>query len=340
MPPLPLPPRGLPPPPDFYLHEQPAIIVDLNDQFFRGPVSQKDQKGIAPYTSVSILDPCITIERHGGRLHIAARFNIETTILQYHSKKSDGNELFFHDIVLQYLNDSDNALRETFVTWPESDPSRSFAVTRSTNSEVSGDIGLSGSGTPSANVSLGLSRSTELTVEYSVGSWSVSAHRVVNNGTYTPSPAASVKLPQHQWYWAGTHEETRHLTADLKHTVKRHVVIKRIINFSDFLSPTHIASLEKANTNKPEVNYHRERRKSTRIPGHRNSHSKPDTKLSYRPSTRPDHVYDDTIDLIQVTSTLTAAIAFTGCLTYGAEATFNFLFPCRGIIITRADLIT
>lgn len=251
-----------------------------------------NRKGTAPYTSVCILDPCITIERHGGKLHVAARFNIETTILQYHSKKNDGNELFFHDIVLQYLNNPSSSLKESFVTWPESDPSRSFAVTRSTNSEVSGDIGLSGSGTPSASVSLGLSRSTELTVEYSVGSWSVSAHRVVNNKLHTPSPTASAKLPQYQWYWAGTHEETKHLTADLKHTVKRHVVVKRIVELSDFLSPTHIAYLQKNNDGIAKPNLHRERRRSTRIAGSRASISKLDNAMPFRRLSRSDHVYD------------------------------------------------
>jgi hypothetical protein len=45
------------------------------------------------YASVSILDPVITIERHGGKYHIAARFNIETTILDYHSRKRSGHTL-------------------------------------------------------------------------------------------------------------------------------------------------------------------------------------------------------------------------------------------------------
>lgn len=65
--------------------------------------------------------------------------------------------------------------------WPESDASKSFAITRSTNSTVSGDASLSLSQTPSGSVSLGLTRSTDLAVEYSVGSWSVSAHRVVSS---------------------------------------------------------------------------------------------------------------------------------------------------------------
>jgi hypothetical protein len=92
---------------------------------------------------------------------------------------SDGNELFFSDVRLQYLNWPS---RETLVMWPESDASKSFQITRTTSSEVSGDASVSLSQTPSGNVSIGLSRSTELAVEYSVGTWSVSAHQIVHQG--------------------------------------------------------------------------------------------------------------------------------------------------------------
>lgn len=65
--------------------------------------------------------------------------------------------------------------------WPQSDSTRSFAVTRSTNSTVSGNAGLSLSQMPSGNVSLGLSRSSDLSVEYQVGTYSVSAHYIGNS---------------------------------------------------------------------------------------------------------------------------------------------------------------
>jgi len=40
-----------------------------------------------PYASVSILEPLITIERHHGKYHIAARFNIEATLLDYYENQ-------------------------------------------------------------------------------------------------------------------------------------------------------------------------------------------------------------------------------------------------------------
>lgn len=39
---------------------------------------------------------------------------------------------------------------------------------------------------------------------------------------------------RYQWYWAGNQDETKKLTPDLKHTVKRHVVAKRIIPIDKF----------------------------------------------------------------------------------------------------------
>jgi hypothetical protein len=45
---------------------------------------------------------------------------------------------------------------------------------------ASGQAGLSESGIPSANFSLGLTRSSQLSVEYLVNTWSVSAYRVSN----------------------------------------------------------------------------------------------------------------------------------------------------------------
>ena len=44
-------------------------------------------KGKRPYASICILDPVITVERHDEKYHVAARFNIETTILHYEMQK-------------------------------------------------------------------------------------------------------------------------------------------------------------------------------------------------------------------------------------------------------------
>jgi len=164
--------------------------------------------------------------------------------------------------------------------WPDSDTSRSFAVTRSTNTTISGEAGLSISQSPSGSVSLGLSRSTDLAVEYQLSTYSVSAHRVINgkfqilmidlgfivqslirrgdplNREKPPSfnqtmkvpktaalkgplrnsraPLDDKRLPRYQWFWAGTQDETKKLTPDLKHTVKRHVVVKRVVSLADF----------------------------------------------------------------------------------------------------------
>jgi hypothetical protein len=62
--------------------KEPALFVDLADQHFIGP---NDGKG--PYSSFCILDPVITVERHDKKFHIAARFNIETTVLRYNAQK-------------------------------------------------------------------------------------------------------------------------------------------------------------------------------------------------------------------------------------------------------------
>ena len=63
---------------------------------------------------------------------------------------------------------------------PESDASVAFKVTRNTQTTINPQAGVTLSHIPSANVSLGLTRSTGLTVEYAVGSWSMSVHRVIN----------------------------------------------------------------------------------------------------------------------------------------------------------------
>jgi hypothetical protein len=61
----------------------PILCLDLENQL---DLQSQHVEG-RPYASVSVLDPAITIERHGGKYHIAARFNLETTILDYHAKK-------------------------------------------------------------------------------------------------------------------------------------------------------------------------------------------------------------------------------------------------------------
>ncbi|KAJ6164040.1 hypothetical protein N7470_002712 [Penicillium chermesinum] len=63
----------------------------LRDQWFRG----QNAKG-APYVSIGVLDPLITVERHHGKYHITARFHVETTIIDYkaHGKSESLDFLF------------------------------------------------------------------------------------------------------------------------------------------------------------------------------------------------------------------------------------------------------
>jgi hypothetical protein len=39
---------------------------------------------------------------------------------------------------------------------------------------------------------------------------------------------------RHQWFWIGNQEQTEILTPDIKHTVKRHIVLTRVIPDGDF----------------------------------------------------------------------------------------------------------
>jgi hypothetical protein len=55
-----------------------VLCIDLDSQSYSGPAG-----GRGAYTSFSVLDPAITIERHGGKYHVTARFNLETNILRY-----------------------------------------------------------------------------------------------------------------------------------------------------------------------------------------------------------------------------------------------------------------
>jgi hypothetical protein len=92
----------------------------------------------------------------------------------------DGHEMFFHDVCLQYRQASPG---EVLYTSPESDPAMAFSITKNTKTERSSEASLSASQTPSGNVSLGLTRSTELSVEYAVGTWSISSHRIADGET-------------------------------------------------------------------------------------------------------------------------------------------------------------
>ncbi|KAL3458365.1 hypothetical protein BJX64DRAFT_279954 [Aspergillus heterothallicus] len=189
----------------------------LQDLTFTGPQRQKRPA----YASLAILDPIITIERHHGKYHIAARFNIETAILNYVSRESDSPELFFQDICLQDKNTQEN---ETLVMKPESDPAAALTVSRGFTSSTSATVGVTASQAPSGSVSLGLTQSRSLTVEYAMTSWSLSAHRVVSENV----PVGDDPV-RYQWFWAGTQDESGRLSSDLRHAVKRHVVVKRII---------------------------------------------------------------------------------------------------------------
>ncbi|KAL2797368.1 hypothetical protein BJX66DRAFT_297695 [Aspergillus keveii] len=192
----------------------------LQDLTFTGPQPNSRNTKIKPYASIAILDPIITIERRHGKYHIAARFNIETAILNYTSQTKDGRDLFFQDICLMYKSTWDN---ETLQMKPESDSSAALTVSRGFTSSTSATAGVSASQTPSGNVSLGLTRSRSLTVEYAMTSWSLAAHRVVSEW---PDTGEQVR---YQWFWAGTQDESGRLSSDLKHAVKRHVVVKRIV---------------------------------------------------------------------------------------------------------------
>ncbi len=65
------------------------------------------------------------------------------------------------------------------VMHPQSDAATAFTITRNTSTAVNGSVALTGSQTPSANVSLGVTRTTGLTVEYAINTWTVSSHRMV-----------------------------------------------------------------------------------------------------------------------------------------------------------------
>ncbi|KAB8227240.1 uncharacterized protein BDW43DRAFT_255651 [Aspergillus alliaceus] len=211
----------------------------LQDITCKGPQGHKRP----PYASIAILDPIITIEKRHGKYHIAARFNIETAILDYASRNSDGRELFFQDICLQYRSPWDN---ENLLMKPESDPTAALTVSRGFTSSTSATVGATASQTPSGNVSLGLTRSKSLTVEYAMTSWSLSAHCVVNDGELALDDDNDNAV-RYQWFWAGTQDESRRLSSDLRHAVKRHVVVKRIVS-EEAVCPLEDKPKNKANS--------------------------------------------------------------------------------------------
>ncbi|KAE8444794.1 hypothetical protein EG329_014254 [Mollisiaceae sp. DMI_Dod_QoI] len=195
----------------------PIECLNLDNQLNLPNGNQKEMS----YVSVSVLDAAITIERHGGNYHIAARA---------------GHELYFHDICLKYRN------RETedLIMKPESSESSAFNVTKNTTTSVNPSVALVAGPSPSANVSLGLTRSAALTVQYTVNTWTTTAHQVSGDTTVGRQSCFGTRQEnqdrheRYRWFWAGTHEETKKLTPDLKHSVKRHVVVRRVIPIGDF----------------------------------------------------------------------------------------------------------
>lgn len=64
--------------------ENDVAYFRIGNQYFTGPKNR-------PYVSICVLDPLITVERHREKYHIAARFNIETTILDYNTHQRFGS---------------------------------------------------------------------------------------------------------------------------------------------------------------------------------------------------------------------------------------------------------
>jgi hypothetical protein len=50
-----------------------------------------------------------------------------------------------------------------------------------------------------------------------------------NNNLALDDGAGPDEQVRYQWFWAGTQDESRRLSTDLRHAVKRHVVAKRIV---------------------------------------------------------------------------------------------------------------
>jgi len=58
-----------------------------------------------------------------------------------------------------------------------------------------------------------------------------------------PQGPQQSEVPRYQWFWAATHRETESLTPDIKHTVKRHIVVRRVV-------PVHAFPVERVKSAK------------------------------------------------------------------------------------------
>jgi hypothetical protein len=63
----------------------------------------------------------------------------------------------------------------------------------------------------------------------------------ITTGMITSSPSAEngkrrrkLNIPRYQWFWAANYRDISALTPDLTHTVKRHVIVKRVIPIHAF----------------------------------------------------------------------------------------------------------
>jgi hypothetical protein len=92
------------------------------------------------------------------------------------------------------------------------------------------------------------------------------------------------KLARYQWFWAGTHEDTKKLTPDLKHTVTRHVVVKRIMPVEGF----PFGSVE---TEQPKRKGRR--KETTELRGEHDTRPRGTGKISQAASTKPACGRDD-----------------------------------------------
>lgn len=50
------------------------------------------------------------------------------------------------------------------------------------------------------------------------------------------------KFIRYQWFWTGTQEDSQRLSTDLKESVKRHIVVKRVVPISQTLEERIIAA--------------------------------------------------------------------------------------------------
>jgi hypothetical protein len=91
-------------------------------------------------------------------------------------------------------------------------------------------------------------------------------------------------LARYQWFWAGTHEDTKKLTPDLKHTVTRHVVVKRIMPVEGF--PFGSVKTE-------QLKRKGRRKERTELWGEQDTRPRGIRKISQAASTKPADGRDD-----------------------------------------------